>query len=329
VGQTPNFDRPLAFWRDVSKALSDGILAGGANKIRMIAAKDYPDSPTFKQFAPRVDSTESSKVARQRAGGVEPAPAMVSELTIDPAAGQAPAPDSPPTPGRPRRRRTRYLVLTGATIMVAGLVTVVYLLPAAATQSLSPRPGTFPSASNSTTPGYPAPSASAPSPAPTGGPGSSSTTSRSRTPAASESPASPLSSEPAAPSAGPVPPEPPTTAPSGAPSTAPPPVSGTGPTASLNLSPIRGTAPLTLTANVSASHPGSTPIKDVTITWDDGSNPDVLTDPAKLVQHRYTSPGNYLIIVTVTDQAGRSGSSKRNITVDAPAPGSPQPGATG
>ncbi|WP_307874253.1 PKD domain-containing protein [Frankia sp. AgW1.1] len=84
-----------------------------------------------------------------------------------------------------------------------------------------------------------------------------------------------------------------------------------------------------MTANVSAVKAGAAPIRDVTIDWGDGTPSDVVTDPAQLVRHTYTAPSVYLVKATVTDQAGRTAVSKRNITVDSPATETAQTGAPG
>ncbi|NUP53310.1 MAG: PKD domain-containing protein [Catenulispora sp.] len=74
----------------------------------------------------------------------------------------------------------------------------------------------------------------------------------------------------------------------------------TAPTAQLVMHPASGQAPLTVTADASASTPGSCPIGGYTFDWGDGT-PTTGPQGAATASHSYPDVGSYTVTVTVTD----------------------------
>lgn len=83
-----------------------------------------------------------------------------------------------------------------------------------------------------------------------------------------------------------------------------------GPTAALTLSAATGPAPLAVTADASASAPGSAPINQYTVNFGDGT---VAGTPT--ATHTYETTGTFTVTATVTDANGRQQSATRQVTV--------------
>ncbi|EFC85051.1 PKD domain-containing protein [Parafrankia sp. EUN1f] len=79
------------------------------------------------------------------------------------------------------------------------------------------------------------------------------------------------------------------------------------------MTPASGGAPLVVNADASGSTAGSDPISDYRIDFDD--NGAVAT--SRTGTHTYAAAGTYTVRLTVTDQAGRSDSMTRPVTVTA------------
>jgi parallel beta-helix repeat protein len=88
-----------------------------------------------------------------------------------------------------------------------------------------------------------------------------------------------------------------------------------GPTAALTVSPGSGTAPLSVTADASASTPGSAPISSYSFNFGDGSTAGPQSSPA--ATHSYQSAGSYPVTVTVTDANGLTSTATQTVTVSA------------
>jgi PKD repeat protein len=89
----------------------------------------------------------------------------------------------------------------------------------------------------------------------------------------------------------------------------------------LTLSATTGSAPLALTADASASSPGSAPIQSYAFDFGDGTTSGPLS--ASSAGHTYSAPGNYSVTVTVTDSDGTTSTATSSVTVTPPATGSP------
>jgi parallel beta-helix repeat protein len=89
-----------------------------------------------------------------------------------------------------------------------------------------------------------------------------------------------------------------------------------GPAAQLTVSPASGTAPLAVTADASASTPGSAPITGYTFDFGDGTTIGPQAGPT--ARHTYTAAGPYLVTVTVTDANGLTSTATQSVTVSAP-----------
>ena len=72
----------------------------------------------------------------------------------------------------------------------------------------------------------------------------------------------------------------------------------------INGSPY-GPAPLTVTFDVSGSNDPDGQIVSFTFDFADGSNPVQGTDLTQPITHTYTTPGQYLVTLTVVDNVGR------------------------
>jgi len=92
------------------------------------------------------------------------------------------------------------------------------------------------------------------------------------------------------------------------------------PTVSLELSADSVNVGETVTATVTASDPENGPLTG-TINWDDGTTePLSFSGGVAVVTHSYSEPGTYDVEVTVTDDAGKSASDKKSISVVAAPP---------
>ena len=89
----------------------------------------------------------------------------------------------------------------------------------------------------------------------------------------------------------------------------------TGPTAALTVSPASGTAPLAVTADASASTPGSSPISTYTFNFGDGTT--VGPQAGATASHTYQSAGNYTATVTVTDGNSLTAQATQAVTAQA------------
>jgi parallel beta-helix repeat protein len=89
-----------------------------------------------------------------------------------------------------------------------------------------------------------------------------------------------------------------------------------GPTAQLTASPAAGAAPLAVTADASASTPGSAPITGYTLSFGDGTTIGPQAGPT--ANHTYTAAGTYLVTVTVTDANGLTSTATQSVAVSAP-----------
>ncbi len=88
------------------------------------------------------------------------------------------------------------------------------------------------------------------------------------------------------------------------------------PTAALTVSPPNGAAPLAVTADASASVPGSNPI--TSYTFDFGDSTSVGPQAGSSASHTYATGGHYTVKVTVTDSAGDTGTATKPVMVGAP-----------
>ncbi|MEU7003437.1 PKD domain-containing protein [Nonomuraea sp. NPDC046570] len=91
--------------------------------------------------------------------------------------------------------------------------------------------------------------------------------------------------------------------------------SGTPPTAAVSLNQSSGPAPLAVTADASASTPGSSPIS--TYAFDFGDGTVVGPQAGSSASHSYTTAGSYTLTVTVTDGAGGTDDVTAGVTVTA------------
>jgi parallel beta-helix repeat protein len=87
----------------------------------------------------------------------------------------------------------------------------------------------------------------------------------------------------------------------------------TGPTAALSVSPASGPAPLQVTADASASTPGSSPIQSYTFDFGDGST--VGPQAGAVATHTYAAAGTFTVKVTVLDQGSLSSTATGQVTV--------------
>ena len=108
------------------------------------------------------------------------------------------------------------------------------------------------------------------------------------------------------------------------------------PTAAFTSSPATVAAPgATVSFNASASAPGASggTITDYTWNFGDGTPADDTSGTAAAT-HAYTTPGNYTVTLTATDDLGVSATATEQLTVDAPAaafttsPSTPAPGSS-
>jgi parallel beta-helix repeat protein len=90
----------------------------------------------------------------------------------------------------------------------------------------------------------------------------------------------------------------------------------TGPSAQLTVNPASGTAPLAVTADASASAPGSSPITGYTFDFGDGTTTGLQAGPT--ASHSYTSAGTYTVTVTVTDSSNLTSTASQPVTVSPP-----------
>jgi parallel beta-helix repeat protein len=89
------------------------------------------------------------------------------------------------------------------------------------------------------------------------------------------------------------------------------------PTAALNVSPPSGASPLNVTADASASSdPDTTPVATYNFDFGDGT----LTGPqsSAIANHTYGTDGTFTVTVTVTDTAGKTGSTTKQVVIGAP-----------
>ncbi len=89
-----------------------------------------------------------------------------------------------------------------------------------------------------------------------------------------------------------------------------------GPTAQLAVSPVSGTGPLAVTADASASTPGSAPITGYTFDFGDGTTIGPQAGPA--ADHTYASPGTYTVTVTVTNANSLTSAASQSVVASAP-----------
>jgi PKD repeat protein len=84
------------------------------------------------------------------------------------------------------------------------------------------------------------------------------------------------------------------------------------PVASLSVTPSTGSAPLLVTANASASSPGTNPIASYRFAWGDGST----TGPqaGSSATHTYTTAGTRTVTLTVTDSVGLTSTAAATVT---------------
>ncbi len=88
------------------------------------------------------------------------------------------------------------------------------------------------------------------------------------------------------------------------------------PTAALAVTPSAGPAPLGVTADATASTPGSNPISTYTFAFGDGVS--VGPQAAGTATHTYAAGGTYTLKVTVIDSAGNSSSASKTVTAGSP-----------
>ena len=94
------------------------------------------------------------------------------------------------------------------------------------------------------------------------------------------------------------------------------------PVAELAIEPQSGLAPLTVTADASASRPGSAALKTYTFRWDSGA---VTSTEKATAPHEYKTSARHQVTVEITDAAGHTAvSSKVTVTVRLPAPAMPE-----
>jgi parallel beta-helix repeat protein len=86
-----------------------------------------------------------------------------------------------------------------------------------------------------------------------------------------------------------------------------------GPTAKLGVSPATGSAPLAVTADASASTPGTAPISSYSFDFGDGTT--IAAQQDAVATHTYTAGGNYTVTVTVTDANGLTAKTTQSVTV--------------
>jgi PKD repeat protein len=84
------------------------------------------------------------------------------------------------------------------------------------------------------------------------------------------------------------------------------------PTARLAVSPSSGAAPLAVTADASASTPGSSPISSYTFNFGDGTTAG--PQPGATAGHTYSAAGTYQVTVTVTDASGQTATANKPVT---------------
>jgi parallel beta-helix repeat protein len=90
------------------------------------------------------------------------------------------------------------------------------------------------------------------------------------------------------------------------------------PTARLAVSPSSGSAPLAVTADASASTPGSSPIASYTFNFGDGTT--VGPQSSATAGHTYSAAGAYQVTVTVTDGNGLTATANQPVTVTGAGP---------
>jgi PKD repeat protein len=88
------------------------------------------------------------------------------------------------------------------------------------------------------------------------------------------------------------------------------------PVASLTVSPAAGAAPLAISADASASTPGTNPIASYKFDFGDGTTAG--PQPGPTSSHTYAAGGTFKPRVTVTDSAGNQGVASSSVTVGAP-----------
>jgi parallel beta-helix repeat protein len=86
-----------------------------------------------------------------------------------------------------------------------------------------------------------------------------------------------------------------------------------GPTAKLAVSPATGSTPLAVTADASASTPGTVPISSYSFDFGDGTT--IGPQPGAVATHTYTTAGAYTVTVTVTDANGLTSTTTQSVTV--------------
>jgi PKD repeat protein len=89
------------------------------------------------------------------------------------------------------------------------------------------------------------------------------------------------------------------------------------PVARLAVTPRSGKTPLAVTADASASTPGSSPITGYSFDFDDGT-PSVVTRPT--ATHTYTAARTYTVTLTVTDAAGQTDTATATVFAATPPP---------
>jgi PKD repeat protein len=89
-------------------------------------------------------------------------------------------------------------------------------------------------------------------------------------------------------------------------------IANQAPIAMLAATPSSGIAPVTVSATTSGSYDNDGSIASTTINWGDGTS--IL---AANGSHSYTTPGNYTIMATVTDNLGASATASQALTVAA------------
>ena len=97
---------------------------------------------------------------------------------------------------------------------------------------------------------------------------------------------------------------------------APPGTTDASPNAALTVTPASGTGPLTVTADASASADGdATPIASYAFDFGDGASTGPQASPS--TSHVYTTTGTYNLAVSVTDTAGLTTTTTRQVAVGA------------
>jgi PKD repeat protein len=81
------------------------------------------------------------------------------------------------------------------------------------------------------------------------------------------------------------------------------------PTCTLQVSPDHGNAPLPVTASGNCTDPQNQAMTTV-LNWGDGT-----TTNSTSGTHTFTTPGNFMVVLTATDSGGLSGSASHNVTV--------------